>query len=222
VLHAAKHRLSVSDNGPGILPACVLIYSSRSSPKPVGKGTGLGLASVYGIVQHSDGFISVDSEAGRGTTFTLHFPAVTHSRAVQVTPADRWLSPPVAHARDRRTILLVEDEDAVRAVAGALLRQHGYRVLDASTPQAALDIFAQHSREIDLLLTDVVMPDMSGPALAQRFVGLRPELQVLFISGCATPALMRQMENPKMKFLSKPFQPSALVAAVREILNRAA
>jgi len=216
-------RLSVSDNGPGILPSVrPHLFEPFFTTKPVGKGTGLGLASVYGIVQRSDGFISVDSEVGRGTTFTLHFPAVSHSRGVQVTPANPWLSPAVAHAQDRRTILLVEDEDAVRAVAGALLRQHGYRVLDASTPQAALDIFAQHSREIDLLLTDVVMPDMSGPALAQRFVGLRPELQVLFISGYATPPLMRQMENPKMKFLSKPFQPSALVAAVREILNRAA
>ena len=190
--------------------------------KPVGKGTGLGLASVSEIVQRSNGFISVDTELGRGTTFTLHFPALPRSRPVQVTPADRWPSPPVEHTQEERTILLVEDEDSVRSVASALLRQQGYHVLDASTPRAALAIFEQHAREIDLLLTDVVMPEMSGPALAQRFVGMRPELQVLFISGYATPALAREMENPKMKFLSKPFQASALVAAVRDIFNQAA
>ena len=216
-------RLSVSDDGAGIAPGVrPHLFEPFFTTKPVGKGTGLGLASVYGIVQHSNGFISVDSEVGRGTTFTLHFPAATHLRAGQATPADPWPSPPVKHTQERRTILLVEDEDAVRAVVSALLRQQGYKVLDAATPQAALDIFEQHSREIDLLLTDVVMPEMSGPALAQRLVGMRPELQVLFISGYATPALAREMENPKMKFLSKPFQPSALVAAVREIFNRAA
>jgi two-component system cell cycle sensor histidine kinase/response regulator CckA len=188
----------------------------------VGKGTGLGLASVYGIVQHSNGFISVDSELGKGSTFTLHFPALSRSRSVQVSPADPWPSPPIERAPGQRTILLVEDEDSVRSVAGALLRQQGYHVLDASTPQTAMDIFELHAREIDLLLTDVVMPEMSGPALAQRLVGMRPELQVLFISGYATPALAREMENPKMKFLSKPFQASALVAAVRDIFNHGA
>jgi CheY-like chemotaxis protein len=216
-------RLSVSDDGAGIAPSVrPHLFEPFFTTKPVGKGTGLGLASVYGIVQHNNGFISVDSELGRGTTFTLHFPALPRSRSVQVTPAHRWPSPPVEDTEERRTILLVEDEDSVRAVVNALLRQQGYQVLDASTPQAALAIFGQHAREIDLLLTDVVMPEMSGPALAQRLVGMQPELHVLFISGYTTPALAREMENPKMKFLSKPFQPSALVAAVREIFSGAA
>ena len=216
-------RLSVSDDGDGIAPSVrPHLFEPFFTTKPAGKGTGLGLASVYGIVQRSNGFISVDTELGRGTTFTLHFPALPRSRPVQVTPADRWPSPPVEHTQEERTILLVEDEDSVRSVASALLRQQGYHVLDASTPRAALAIFEQHAREIDLLLTDVVMPEISGPALAQRFVGMRPELQVLFISGYATPALAREMENPKMKFLSKPFQASALVAAVRDIFNQAA
>jgi nitrogen-specific signal transduction histidine kinase/ActR/RegA family two-component response regulator len=216
-------RLSVSDDGAGIAPGVrEHLFEPFFTTKPVGKGTGLGLASVYGIVQHSNGFISVDSELGRGTTFTLHFPALPRSRSVQVSTADLWPPPPVEHTQAQRPILLVEDEDAVRSVASALLRQQGYHVLDASTPQAAVDIFEQHAREIDLLLTDVVMPEMSGPALAQRFVGMRPELQVLFISGYTTPALAREMENPKMKFLSKPFQASALVAAVRDIFNQAA
>ena len=216
-------RFSVSDDGAGIAPSArPHLFEPFFTTKPVGKGTGLGLASVYGIVQHSNGFISVDSELGRGTTFTLHFPALSRSRSVDVPPADPWPSPPVEHAQEQRTILLVEDEDSVRAVASALLRQQGYHVLEASTPRAALTIFEQHARQIDLLLTDVVMPEMSGPALAQRFVGMRPELPVLFISGYTTPALAREMENPKMKFLSKPFQASALVAAVRDIFNQAA
>jgi two-component system cell cycle sensor histidine kinase/response regulator CckA len=217
-------RLSVSDDGAGIAPAVrPHLFEPFFTTKPVGKGTGLGLASVYGIVQHSNGFISVDSELGKGTTFTLHFPALSRSLSVQMSTADPWPSPPpVGRTQGQRTILLVEDEDAVRSVASALLRQQGYHVLDASTPQAAMDIFELHAREIDLLLTDVVMPEMSGPALAQRLVGMRPELQVLFISGYATPALAREMENPKMKFLSKPFQASALVAAVRDIFNHAA
>jgi len=213
-------RFSVSDDGAGIAPSVrPHLFEPFFTTKPVGKGTGLGLASVYGIVQHSNGFISVDSELGRGTTFTLHFPALSRSRSVDVPPADPWPSPPVEHTQEQRTILLVEDEDSVRAVASALLRQQGYHVLEASTPRAALTIFEQHARQIDLLLTDVVMPEMSGPALAQRFVGMRPELPVLFISGYTTPALAREMENPKMKFLSKPFQASALVAAVRDIFN---
>jgi PAS domain S-box-containing protein len=213
-------RLSVSDDGAGIAPSVrPHLFEPFFTTKPVGKGTGLGLASVYGIVQHNHGFISVDSELGRGTTFTLHFPALPRSRSVQATPAHRWPSPPVEDTEERRTILLVEDEDSVRSVVNALLLQQGYYVLDASTPLAALAIFEQHAREIDLLLTDVVMPEMSGPALAQRLVGMRPELHVLFISGYTTPALAREMENPKMKFLSKPFQPSALVAAVREIFS---
>ena len=216
-------RLSVSDDGAGIAPDVrPHLFEPFFTTKPVGKGTGLGLASVYGIVQNSNGFISVDSEVGRGTTFTLHFPALPRSRSVQATPADPWPPPPLEQTQERRTILLVEDEDSVRTVVCALLRQQGYKVLDAATPLAALDIFEQHAREIQLLLTDVVMPEMSGPALAQRLVGMRPELQVLFISGYITQALAREMENPKMKFLSKPFKPAALVAAVREIFNRAA
>ena len=110
----------------------------------------------------------------------------------------------------------------MRAVVSALLRRQGYRVIEAPTPRAAMRVFEQHAQEIDLLLTDVVMPEMNGPALAQRLIGLRPELQVLFISGYTDYPLARDASNAKMRFLSKPFQPSALVAAVDEMLNPAA
>jgi len=216
-------RLSVTDDGAGIAPEVrPHLFEPFFTTKPVGKGTGLGLASVYGIVQHSHGSISVDSEVGRGTTFTLHFPALSHSHSLAVTPATPSPLPPAEHAPEQRTILLVEDEDSVRTVVSAMLRRQGYQVLEASTPQAAVDIFDERGRDIDLLLTDVIMPAMNGPALAQRLVGLRPELQVLFMSGYTAQALARDANNPKVRFLSKPFPPSALVAAVREIFNRAA
>jgi DNA-binding NtrC family response regulator len=123
-----------------------------------------------------------------------------------------------AHSRGRETILLVEDEDSVRGIASAVLRRQGYHVLEASTPVAACGLFDAH-RDIDLLLTDVVMPEMNGPALAQRLIGQRPDLRVLFISGYAEIAIPVGGENPNMSFLSKPFQPSVLTDRVRQILG---
>ncbi len=216
-------RLRVIDDGAGIAPEVrPHLFEPFFTTKPVGKGTGLGLASVYGIVQHSKGFISVDSEVGQGSTFTLHFPALPrlHSRAA--TSAKPSPLPTADYATAQRTILLVEDEDSVRAVVSTMLQRQGYQVLEAATPQAAIDIFDARAQDIDLLLTDVIMPEMNGPALAQRFVGARPELQVLFMSGYTAQAFMRDGNNPKMRFLSKPFPPSVLVAAVREIFNQAA
>jgi DNA-binding NtrC family response regulator len=123
--------------------------------------------------------------------------------------------------RGRETVLLVEDEDTVRVIISAALRRHGYQVLEASTPAGACDIFAQRATEIDLLLSDVVMPEMNGPALAQRLVAERPELRVLFISGHADVAAPSvESSNPNVDFLSKPFHASALVAKVRDLLAR--
>src|SRR5262249_8063602 len=116
------------------------------------------------------------------------------------------------------TILLVEDEDAVRVIMGAVLRRQGYNVLEASTPTVAFELFGRHGRDIDLLLTDVVMPEMSGPALAQRLTAVRPELRVLFISGYADMSSEIDTGNPNVRFLGKPFQASTLTARVREML----
>ena len=154
------------DNGVGISPeARAHLFEPFFTTKDIGKGTGLGLASVYGIVRQSNGFIAVESQPGGGTTFTIHFPAVASEPTTQV--------PTVAAggtSHGRETILLVEDEDAVRVVVSAVLRRQGYNVLEASSPRGAWDIFERHAGEIDLLLTDVVMPEMNGPALAQRLV----------------------------------------------------
>jgi two-component system cell cycle sensor histidine kinase/response regulator CckA len=209
-------RLRVVDNGAGIAPEVrAHLFEPFFTTKEVGKGTGLGLASVYGIVRQSNGFIAFETERGKGTTFTMHFPAV------QRAAAEGGPSPVVAQPIEgRETILLVEDEDAVRVIVSTVLRRQGYRVLEASMPGGACEMFEQHGSEVDLLLTDVVMPEMNGPALAQRLVALRPELRILFISGYADMSTPLDQENPNIGFLSKPFQASVLTLRVREMLNR--
>jgi PAS domain S-box-containing protein len=203
-------RLRVVDNGVGMTAeARAHLFEPFFTTKDVGQGTGLGLASVYGIVRQSNGVITGDSEPGAGTVFTMYFPVA--SAAAAGASADV--------ADQRETILLVEDEDAVRAIVGTVLRRHGYQVLEAPTPTVARAIFAQHDGDIDLLLTDVVMPEMSGPALAQRLIDDRPELRVLFISGYADVAVQPEIAGPNVSFLSKPFQASALTARVAQILG---
>jgi len=209
-------RLRVVDNGVGISPeARAHLFEPFFTTKDIGKGTGLGLASVYGIVRQSNGFIAVESQAGVGSTFTIHLPAVAAEQDKQVPAVETGSRP-----RGRETILLVEDEDAVRVIVSAVLRREGYRVLEASSPRGAWDIFERQGREIDLLLTDVVMPEMNGPALAQRLVTVRPELRILFISGYADMTTPPESDNPNVSFLSKPFQASVLSERVRQMLSR--
>jgi len=209
-------RLRVIDDGVGISPeARPHLFEPFFTTKDIGKGTGLGLASVYGIVRQSNGFIAVDSQPGVGTTFTIHLPAVATEPDKQVPAVEAGIQ-----SRGRETILLVEDEDAVRVVVSAVLRRQGYNVLEASNPRSAWDIFERHAREIDLLLTDVVMPEMNGPALAQRLVTVRPELRILFISGYADMTTPPASDNPNVSFLSKPFQASVLSERVRQMLSR--
>src|SRR5437773_4795658 len=206
-------RLRVIDDGVGISPeAREHLFEPFFTTKAIGKGTGLGLASVYGIVRQSNGFITVDSAPERGTVFTMFFPAAAPT-------VDAAAPPPVAARRDA-TILLVEDEDAVRAITSAVLRRSGYHVLEASLPSAACDIFDRHGGDIDLLLTDVVMPEMNGPALAQRLIGLRPSLRTLFISGYADVARpLEGLTNPNLSLLANPFQASALVERVQQLIG---
>ncbi|HYM25347.1 MAG TPA: ATP-binding protein, partial [Vicinamibacterales bacterium] len=211
-------RVRVTDDGIGI-PAEIQahLFEPFVTTKDVGKGTGLGLASVYGIVRQSNGFITVDSAAGRGTTFTMLFPAVAAAEAA--ADAERR-----DHAAPHQpgTILLVEDEDAVRAITGAVLRRSGYRVFEAPLPSAACEIFDRHAEQIDLLLTDVVMPEMNGPALAQRLIGRRPSLRTLFISGYADAIRpLEESNQPNLSLLAKPFQASVLVERVQQLIGSA-
>ena len=209
-------RLRVIDDGVGIsAEAREHLFEPFFTTKDIGKGTGLGLASVYGIVRQSNGFIAVESQPGSGTVFTIHFPAVAKADDVHPPAVAVGGSP-----RGRETILLVEDEDAVRVIVSAVLRRQGYTVLEASSPGGAWEIFERHAGEIDLLLSDVVMPEMNGPALAQRLVTVRPELRILFISGYADMTTPPESGNPNVSFLSKPFQASVLSERVRQMLAR--
>jgi two-component system, cell cycle sensor histidine kinase and response regulator CckA len=210
-------RLRVVDNGVGMSDeARAHLFEPFFTTKDVGQGTGLGLASVYGIVRQSNGVITGDSAPGAGSVFTMYFPVASASSA--------GAAPSIGGGRDREreTILLVEDEDAVRAIVSTVLRRQGYHVLEAATPTIAGVIFAQRNGAIDLLLTDVVMPEMSGPALAQRLIELRPELRVLFISGYADVTVQPEIGGPNVNFLSKPFQASTLTARVAQLLGAAA
>jgi two-component system cell cycle sensor histidine kinase/response regulator CckA len=211
---AAYVRLRVIDNGVGLSEeARAHLFEPFFTTKPLGKGTGLGLASVYGIVRQSNGFIGVESQPGQGTTFTMYFPALDAPSDEDEHPAaiDESLT-------GTETILLVEDESAVRVIIGAVLRRQGYTVLEAATPQTAIAIFDDH-KDIDVLLTDVIMPEMSGPALAQRLVSVRPQLCVLFISGYTDLAIPINVGNPNVAFLSKPFEASVLAERVHRLLT---
>ena len=210
-------RLRVTDNGVGLAPEVrAHLFEPFFTTKAVGQGTGLGLASVYGIVRQSNGFITADSVLGVGTTFTMHFPASSSIEAPPRAATAAVELPP----RGRGTVLLVEDEDGVRKIISAVLKRQGYHVLESATPDAAISIFEARHAEIDLLVTDVIMPGINGPALAQRLVAVRPELRVLFVSGYAGAGLPLDGGNPNVSFLGKPFEASVLAAKVHEVLSR--
>ncbi len=209
-------RLRVSDNGIGISPdARPHLFEPFFTTKDVGKGTGLGLASVYGIVKQSDGFIAVESELGQGSAFSLYFPAV-----VGRCERDRPAQAPPPRPGSQETVLLVEDEQAVRTIVGEMLRRHGYNVLEAASPSVAFALFEQNRSSIDLLLSDVIMPEMNGPALAQRLIGLQPDLRILFMSGYVDTVGQMDRISPHIGFLAKPFHATELVDRVREMLTR--
>ncbi|MEO8294575.1 MAG: response regulator [Gemmatimonadota bacterium] len=210
--------LAVRDSGMGMDESIrPHIFEPFFTTKETGKGTGLGLATVYGIVKQSEGYILVDSEPGKGATFRIYFPRVAgiaDSHAV----APRLGGLP----RGTETILLVEDEVAVRRLASRVLRQQGYVVLEATNGREALRLVEQHKPRLDLLVTDVVMPGMSGPELATRLTGQHPMLKVLYISGYADEALgQRGILNEGVDFLQKPFTPQDLTRRIREGLGAA-
>jgi two-component system, cell cycle sensor histidine kinase and response regulator CckA len=207
--------LAVSDTGTGMDEETqARIFEPFYTTKTSGKGTGLGLSTVYGIVKQSGGNIWVYSEIGRGTTFKIYLPRTTESgtpaRAVRIEATD---------LRGTETILLVEDEDPVRALAVKVLRGLGYHVLEAKMGREALDIAAGHDDVIDLLLTDVVMPEYSGSELSRKLAHSRPTLKVLYMSGYTDEAIIHHgVLAANIAYLQKPFTPHALAAKVREVL----
>ena len=209
-------QLTVSDSGIGMDEETQAhAFEPFFTTKPRGQGTGLGLAMVYGTVKQSGGFIWVYSEPGHGATFKIYLPRVDTPTEPATLPA-----PTVQPARGSETVLLAEDEPAVRAIAQQALERHGYTVLAAPSGAAALALAAQHAATIDLLLTDVVMPGMSGRDLADRLTAQRPGIRVLYISGYTDNAIVRHgMLEPGLAYLQKPFRPHALVREVREVLD---
>ncbi|MBL0215194.1 MAG: PAS domain S-box protein [Myxococcales bacterium] len=207
--------LSVRDNGGGMDAATrSRIFEPFFTTKDAGKGTGLGLSTVFGIVQQSGGHLRVLSERGAGSTFEAYFPQTDQVEAE--ISASRQL--PVIGGGE--TILLVEDEDQVRAVASAILRRSGYHVIDTANGGEAFLISGDYVGRIHLLLTDVVMPRMSGRRLAEELAPLRPEMKVLFASGYTDDAIVHHGVLEKgVAFLQKPFTPSTLLQRVREVLD---
>jgi CheY-like chemotaxis protein len=209
-------QLTVRDTGAGMTEEVQShLFEPFFTTKEVGKGTGLGLSTVYGIVKQADGHIDVESAPGKGTTFTLYFPRTTP------VPAAEERTRPGRLFRGSQTVLVVEDEDSVRSMIQTVLRWNGYTVIEASSPERALAACGQHEGPIDLLVTDVVMPRMRGPELAEAVRKLRPELKVLLMSGhCAESFKDVTVSQAGTAFLPKPFTPDALAQAVQELFER--
>jgi CheY-like chemotaxis protein len=208
-------RLTIADVGQGMDEATrARAFEPFFTTKPVGKGTGLGLSTVHGIVRQSGGFVDLDSRLGAGTTFRIYLPRATGPvETVTVSPA---VSPVVT--RGTETVLVAEDDDDVRAIACQVLTSSGYTVLEAVDVEDALRLAEEHRGPIHLLLSDVVMPRMSGPELVDRVRERRPEITVLYVSGYTDDP--RITEASGAGFLHKPFSVADLVRAVRERLDR--
>jgi len=215
---AGRHVvLTVSDNGTGIdKETQERVFEPFFTTKAAGEGTGLGLSTVFGIVKQSGGFIWLYSEKGVGTSFRVYFPVAPED----VVPSVSEPAEPVAALNGAETILLVEDEERVRTLASAILRRYGYNVLAAAGGGDALLISEQHPASIHLLLTDVVMPHMSGRQLADRLKPMRPDLKVLYMSGYTASAIVRHgVIDSDVSFVEKPITPETLARAVRRTLD---
>jgi len=224
---AAAQRLS------GVAPGCYVVLSFADTgfgmseevrsqvfdpfftTKGVGAGTGMGLATVYGIVRQSGGHIEVESEVGVGTTFCVFLPLVTDPTT---PPASREIR---LAAKGHETILIVDDDDAVRQMVKTMLKLSGYTILEAADGQKAVETAEAHAAPIHLLITDIVMPHVSGREVAETLAPLKPGMRVLFISGYTEDVVVRQgVELAAADFLYKPFSLTSLTGKVRQILDR--
>ena len=210
--------LAVSDTGSGMDQETQRrIFEPFFTTKEVGKGTGLGLSTVYGIVKQSGGYIWVYSEPGLGTMFKIYLPRIDDATAVTVEK----LAQETTALRGSETILLVEDEDIVRGLTRKVLMQAGYNVLDAHSGEEAIRVCRAHNGPIDLLVTDVVMPELSGKEAADRLLKLRPAIRVLFMSGYTDEAIVQHgVLDANVEFIQKPFTWIGLTRKVRDVLNR--
>ena len=211
-------RIDVADTGTGIAPENLTrIFEPFFTTKDVGQGTGLGLATVYGIIRQTGGYLSVSSIVGTGTIFSVFLPRLTElepdSSINKIAPEDS-----VSDLTGTARILLVEDEDAVRSFSSRALQNKGYEVLTAETGEAGWDVYSALNKPIDLMITDVIMPGMDGPTLAKKIRAVNPALKIIFISGYTEEKLKDYMGNG-IYFLPKPFSLKQLAAKVKEVLE---
>jgi two-component system cell cycle sensor histidine kinase/response regulator CckA len=239
--------VEVSDNGTGIPPDIIgKIFDPFFSTKDVGKGTGLGLSTVYGIVKQTGGFIYPVSEVGKGTTFRIFLPRhvpgadeIAEEKAQEKSQAEKAALPeaaspgiaaaqpqgapakaaPTADLTGTGTILLVEDEEGLRALNARGLKSRGYTVLEAENGVEALSVFEQHGGAVDLVVSDVVMPEMDGPTLLKELRKRNPQLKIVFVSGYAEEAFAKSLpQGQQFSFLAKPFTLKQLIAQVKETM----
>jgi len=209
--------IAVTDTGVGMdAEVRKHIFEPFFTTKELGRGTGLGLATVYGIVKQSGGHVEVDTAPGRGTTFRIFLPAVEAPRPAPAPSLDEVVG-------GSETVLLVEDEAALRSLAQEILRDQGYKVFAAGSGTEALELARSHKAPIDLLVTDVVMPGMDGRELADRLGPIHPETRCLFMSGYTDDDVVRRgVREEGMPFLQKPFTIDAIALKVREVLDQTA
>jgi CheY-like chemotaxis protein len=216
--HAGRYVvLAVSDTGEGMSEETRgHIFEPFFTTKEVGKGTGLGLSTIHGIVEQSGGHVEVASELGRGTTFQIYIPRVVDAQA------DSGQTEAAAAMGGRETVLVVEDQGEVRRYAAAALQAYGYQVMEAANAEEALLLSEREGERIDLILTDVVMPGLSGRELADRLKKRRPGIKVLFMSGHTDDAMVHHgVLRKEAEFIQKPFGPGQLAVKVREVLTAA-
>ncbi len=208
--------IRITDTGMGMAKEiCDQIFDPFFTTKAPGKGTGLGLSTVYGIIRQSRGWIQVNSEIGKGTVFEIYLPAIEETGVSKLRPA-------VADsARGSETILVVEDEESVRGLAVLVLTRLGYQVIQAENGREALDLIRENADRIQLVMTDVVMPQMGGPELAEQIIEQYPKINVVFISGYTDQEnISRKIMGKEIDFIQKPFSTQRLAGKIREILDR--
>ena len=219
-VHGEYVLIEVGDTGHGMSREVMdKIFEPFFTTKAIGKGTGLGLASVYGMVKQSNGYIYPESEVGKGTTFRIYLPR-HHADDDVVAPKKEKKEQRAADLTGTGRVLLVEDEEVVRNFAARALKRQGYKVLEASTGVEALEVMEKHKGKIDIVVSDVVMPEMDGPTLLKELRKTNPDLKIIFVSGYPNDAFKAALGDEDFAFLPKPFSLPQLAAKVKEELGR--
>jgi two-component system cell cycle sensor histidine kinase/response regulator CckA len=221
-VHGEYVLIEVGDTGHGMSREVMdKIFEPFFTTKAIGKGTGLGLASVYGMVKQSGGFIYPDSEVGKGTTFRIYLPRYHADKDEEIAPVkEKKKEQKAADLTGTGRVLLVEDEEVVRNFAVRALKRQGYKVLEAASGVEALEVMEKNKGKIDIVVSDVVMPEMDGPTLLKELRKNNPDIKIIFVSGYPNDAFKAALGDENFAFLPKPFSLPQLAAKVKEELSR--